>query len=270
MSQADKGSAEPSMEEILASIRRIISDDKEEDVPADSAPAEVAAAPSAQPAPVSGPAPAAPPGFAAPIQAGPAAMDDAASSVPVSAPVMADAPPPKPAAAQASVAAPPPNTQEIPVVDTPPQEGAEEMELTEILEEEPIAAPEPVPPPPPKAEAPVQAVVAVAPVAEAAAPLSPPLDIAASLSVADGDRSLVSPPIRALSTNMLADLAGAIHARGFVLGNVSMTLEDLIRDLMRPHLKEWLDRNLPSIVERMVRAEIERLAREAESRKDLI
>lgn len=36
---------------------------------------------------------------------------------------------------------------------------------------------------------------------------------------------------------------------------------DLTRDMLRPMLKAWLDRNLPLIVERLVSAEIERLAR---------
>jgi cell pole-organizing protein PopZ len=41
------------------------------------------------------------------------------------------------------------------------------------------------------------------------------------------------------------------------------TLEDMIRDEMRPMLKEWLDNNLPPLVERIVRAEIERVAQRA-------
>lgn len=39
------------------------------------------------------------------------------------------------------------------------------------------------------------------------------------------------------------------------------TLEDLVREMLRPMLKEWLDKNLPPIVERMVAKEIARLAR---------
>ena len=39
------------------------------------------------------------------------------------------------------------------------------------------------------------------------------------------------------------------------------TLEDLVRDMLRPMLKSWLDDNLPSVVERLVRAEIERVSR---------
>ena len=39
------------------------------------------------------------------------------------------------------------------------------------------------------------------------------------------------------------------------------TLEDLVREMLRPMLKTWLDDNLPGMVERLVRAEIERVAR---------
>ena len=37
------------------------------------------------------------------------------------------------------------------------------------------------------------------------------------------------------------------------------TLEDIVRDEMRPILKTWLDENLPPMVERLVRSEIERV-----------
>jgi cell pole-organizing protein PopZ len=39
------------------------------------------------------------------------------------------------------------------------------------------------------------------------------------------------------------------------------TLEDLVRDMLRPMLKSWLDENLPRVVERLVLAEIERVSR---------
>lgn len=38
------------------------------------------------------------------------------------------------------------------------------------------------------------------------------------------------------------------------------SLEGLVRDLLRPMLAEWLDRNLPEMVERLVKAEIARIA----------
>jgi Protein of unknown function (DUF2497) len=39
------------------------------------------------------------------------------------------------------------------------------------------------------------------------------------------------------------------------------TLEDVVRETLRPMLKSWLDENLPSVVERMVQEEIERVTR---------
>ncbi|KQP51535.1 hypothetical protein ASG40_17045 [Methylobacterium sp. Leaf399] len=46
-----------------------------------------------------------------------------------------------------------------------------------------------------------------------------------------------------------------------VLSHNARTLEDLVQDMLRPMLKSWLDDNLPVMVERLVRAEIERVAR---------
>jgi cell pole-organizing protein PopZ len=46
-----------------------------------------------------------------------------------------------------------------------------------------------------------------------------------------------------------------------VLVHNARTLEDLVREMLRPMLKTWLDDNLPGLVERLVRAEIERVAR---------
>ena len=48
---------------------------------------------------------------------------------------------------------------------------------------------------------------------------------------------------------------------GLGLGNAGATLESLMRDMLRPMLKEWLDENLPSVVERMVEKEIARISR---------
>ena len=43
------------------------------------------------------------------------------------------------------------------------------------------------------------------------------------------------------------------------------TLEDIVREEMRPMLKSWLDENLPPLVERLVRAEIDRVVGRATS-----
>lgn len=39
----------------------------------------------------------------------------------------------------------------------------------------------------------------------------------------------------------------------------TMTLDAVIRDMMGPHIKAWLDANMPEIVEKLARAEIRRL-----------
>ena len=38
-------------------------------------------------------------------------------------------------------------------------------------------------------------------------------------------------------------------------------VEDLVREMLRPLLQEWMDKNLPSMVEKLIEREIERLAR---------
>ncbi len=48
--------------------------------------------------------------------------------------------------------------------------------------------------------------------------------------------------------------------RGVLSQNVR-SLEDVVQEMLRPMLKAWLDDNLPRIVERLVRMEIERVAR---------
>ena len=47
------------------------------------------------------------------------------------------------------------------------------------------------------------------------------------------------------------------------LGGAKRTLEEIVRDLLRPLLQDWLDGHLPGIVERLVREEIARVVGEA-------
>ena len=63
-----------------------------------------------------------------------------------------------------------------------------------------------------------------------------------------------------------SDAAAAIAAQFQTLAasmviNDSGLLHDYAREMLRPMLKAWLDDNLPVLVERLVRAEIERVAR---------
>jgi len=47
------------------------------------------------------------------------------------------------------------------------------------------------------------------------------------------------------------------------LGGAERTLEEIVREMLRPLLQAWLDSHLPGIVERLVREEIARIAGEA-------
>lgn len=65
-----------------------------------------------------------------------------------------------------------------------------------------------------------------------------------------------------LSPNVDDVVAAAFQSLGdLLLPQKQRTIEDLVKEILRPMLKDWLDQNLPSIVERLVRAEIERVAR---------
>jgi cell pole-organizing protein PopZ len=69
------------------------------------------------------------------------------------------------------------------------------------------------------------------------------------------DESLLSPRTMAAVDTAFNSLART------VLTQNPRTLEDLVREMLKPMLKAWLDDNLPGLVERLVRAEIERLSR---------
>jgi uncharacterized protein len=47
------------------------------------------------------------------------------------------------------------------------------------------------------------------------------------------------------------------------LGSADRTLEDMVRNMLRPMLQTWLDEHLPGIVERLVREEIARVVGDA-------
>jgi cell pole-organizing protein PopZ len=65
-----------------------------------------------------------------------------------------------------------------------------------------------------------------------------------------------------ISSATVSAVDGAFNSLAMtVLGNNARTLEDLVKEMLRPMLKGWLDDNLPGLVERIVRAEIERVSR---------
>ena len=190
---------EPSMEELLASIRAIISEDRDGGA-GKAAPAQVAA----RPAPATGP-------------------QIVYSSA---APVAAKAPEPVAPVKDAEPVAQQPQPQAAPTV---------------LFARKPEAAPvlravEPGPLP------------AAAPAAPAPPPLAAPAANDAPLLSVEADRA-ISASFEALTASLAMPSAEAML--------------DMTRDALRPMIKSWLDENLPALVERLVRAEIERVARGA-------
>lgn len=72
---------------------------------------------------------------------------------------------------------------------------------------------------------------------------------------ADMTEELLEPATRAAVRSSI----GKLNALG--IGNPGLTIESMMRDMLRPMLKEWLDENLPSVVERMVEKELSRISR---------
>jgi hypothetical protein len=68
------------------------------------------------------------------------------------------------------------------------------------------------------------------------------------------------PGLMSSATSAAVDSAFNALAQTVLVQN-ARTLEDLVREMLRPLLKSWLDDNLPGMVERIVRAEIERVSR---------
>ena len=111
---------------------------------------------------------------------------------------------------------------------TPERETVGDIEA--YTKPEPVPEPEPEPPPPP-----------------------PKL---AAVAVAREDERLVSEPSASAAAAAFSQLSEAI-----AMPPAGRTLEDVVRELLRPLLKTWLDENLPRIVEAKVAEEVERIAR---------
>jgi len=245
---------EPSMEEILASIRRIISEDGDEETAA--APEEAAAevdAPEAlaEPEPEPEPEP----------EVAEVAEEEEVLELTDEEEVLELTDEVQDDGTVVNL-----NTgEEVPeddardeVFEEPQAEDEEEIELEMVDSDEPteepeenIAEPEPEPEPQPEAEPEPVSIAEPEPVD--------------ALAAEAADR-LVSENPAMNSVASLSALAAAVdtHRRAVDPSIGPRTIEDLVKDVMRPMIREWLDDNLPSLVERMVGREIERLTREAE------
>ena len=78
---------------------------------------------------------------------------------------------------------------------------------------------------------------------------------------------LVSATAASAASGAFAKLTEAFHQtppEESVADGSGRTVEQFIEDMVRPMLKQWLDDNLPPIVERLVQKEIQKIARRAE------
>lgn len=75
------------------------------------------------------------------------------------------------------------------------------------------------------------------------------------------DPALITPDARAAMRESLAALAMVAQpgAAPQIVRSGETSLEGLVREMLRPALAEWLDHNLPALVERMVAAEIAKI-----------
>jgi cell pole-organizing protein PopZ len=183
---SEPNAQEPTMEEILASIRRIISEDE----PA----AEAAAEPEAAGEPEAA---------AEPVAAAPAFE-------------------PEPAFA----AEPEPEVDDVLELTERAPEPAPASAFETLGDLDVYSSPEPVPAP--------------------RAPLAP----------AAPEKPLVSAPVAASSGAAFGQLA-----QRMAMPREGRTLEDVVREMLNPLLKAWLDEHLETIVQAKVEAEVERIAR---------
>ena len=305
--------ADPSMEDILASIRRILSEEDSSTAPAAKPAASPAkqvsppvATPAAErpqdvlvldnsmlvaeaPARPSPPSPA-PPSMAPPVTARTPSVD---SERPAQSSAPQDVLRNEPREVPAPPALVPPVTEERPMLAapsfgapvlvpvstagqfapppliTPPASVTREPPVLVHREPE-AAAPSPSPaavsppasplPAPSIVSAPVLAPPALAPAAEPA-PIIPSQPERPAMSASISPQSgIASSEATAAAASSVSNLVRALTSdRGVQTHSGGPTIADLVREEMRPLLKNWLDANLPPMVERLVRAEIDRV-----------
>lgn len=86
---------------------------------------------------------------------------------------------------------------------------------------------------------------------------APPRPAASGRPLAPDPESIISEPVVSAAAHSFTRLAGSLRlseAQG-------QTLEGVVRELLRPMLREWLEQNLPAIVESKVEAELDRISR---------
>ncbi len=133
------------------------------------------------------------------------------------------------------------DTQDAPEDDAPPERPAPAPEPVDDIEPEP--PPRPAPEPEPVQE-------------EDVLELTDRIDSVGDIEPLRPGPALVSDPTAAAAAAAFGHLSASL-----LMPHDLRTLEDVVRELLRPLLKQWLDDHLPDIVEAQVQAEIERISR---------
>lgn len=137
-----------------------------------------------------------------------------------------------------------------PAVPKEPGKGDDVLLLTDLIEDPPMPASQPTSIPLPRID-PVSAPEMSQSNNESSEPLIGSTVAGATSSAFERLNQAVQesvPPPRASDS-------------GPSVGHGGKTIEDMVKEMLRPMLKDWLDRNLPPIVERYVEREIVRLTR---------
>ena len=145
------------------------------------------------------------------------------------------------------------------VVQAPVEEEEDEDEVLELSEPVEAVAPQPEPQPEPPAAVqperrPEPAAVAPEPVRAESKPVSQP--VTPPPAPAAVPEAIVSSQTVAASRGALDQLARLMVKPE---PGSDGTLEGLVREMLKPVLREWLDANLPGMVEAMVQSEIKRI-----------
>ncbi|MGH7043209.1 MAG: DUF2497 domain-containing protein [Acetobacteraceae bacterium] len=112
----------------------------------------------------------------------------------------------------------------------------------------------------PPAETPIEPPATEAAGGEAPAAATVP----AALAEPDQAGGIVAPEAVAAAAASVGSLLRTLASdRALQVRTGGPTIEDIVRQTLRPLLKEWLDAHLPDLVERLVRAEIERVVNRA-------
>jgi len=280
MATASSAQREPSMEEILASIRRIIEDSdsgRKQPGDADELRQDLEPASSADPVPdveafradlhaapevrkpvalaeVQAPLPAAEPVIArmeTPVRPNPAPAKPSMTLAQVSARVAAEPVPPATADAPVAAKDAPRSAADAPVADW-------RREIAAVGEQA-RAVPDRSEARKPVVQPPVAAPVSELPAKAAAEPSRPEASVVRPVAASDAPRpAIVSEHTGRQVAAAFGELSDAFASRS------KKTFDEMAEEMLRPMLQDWLDNNLPTLVERLVREEIERVARGAQ------